>query len=114
MVFLKNALMCIKKVKLINHDCLPILMLYIMIASSMLLAALSNAVCSYNAFFAIDFCKCFCFHALFWFIDTLFVYLKYDFPSCSVLLICWFFLILCSHHFYVKELCALWRNSTWK
>ena len=32
MVFLKNALMCIKKVKLINHDCLPILMLlYIML-----------------------------------------------------------------------------------
>ena len=27
MVFLNNALMCIKKVKLINHDCLPILML---------------------------------------------------------------------------------------
>ena len=57
MVFLKNALMCIKKVKLINHDCLPILMLlYIMLAYSMLLAALSNAVCLYNAFFsAIDF-----------------------------------------------------------
>ena len=38
MVFLKNALICIKerkkkkKVKLINHDCLPILMLlYIML-----------------------------------------------------------------------------------
>ena len=32
MVFPKNALMCIKKVKLINHDCLPILMLlYIML-----------------------------------------------------------------------------------
>ena len=32
-VFLKNALMCIKKVKLINHDCLPILMLlYIMLS----------------------------------------------------------------------------------
>ena len=56
MVFLKNALMCIKKVKLINHDCLPILillyiMLYIMLAYLMLLAALSNAVCLYNAFF---------------------------------------------------------------
>ena len=52
-----NALMCRrKKVKLINHDCLPILMLlyimlYIMIAYSMLLAALTNAVCLYNAFF---------------------------------------------------------------
>ena len=56
--------MCIKKVKLINQDCLPILMLlyivlYIMLAYLMLLAALSNAVCLYNAFLAIDFCKCF-------------------------------------------------------
>ena len=55
MVFLKNALMCIKKkVKLINHDCLPILMLlyimlYIMLAYLMLFAALSNVVCLYNA-----------------------------------------------------------------
>ena len=40
-----------KKVKLINHDCLPILMLYIMLAYLMLLAALSNAVCLYNASF---------------------------------------------------------------
>ena len=65
-VFLKNALMCIKKgVKLINHDCQRILMLlYIKLAYLMLLAALSNAVCLYNAFllfFAIDFCKCFLF-----------------------------------------------------
>ena len=40
-----------KKVKLINHDCLPILMLlYIMLAYLMLVAALSNAVCLHNAF----------------------------------------------------------------
>ena len=75
MVFLKNALMCIlKKVKLINHDCLSILMLlhimlyivlaylmlyivlaylmlYIVLAYLMLFAALSNTVCLYNAFF---------------------------------------------------------------
>ena len=76
MVIVKNALMCIKNIKLINHDCLPILillciMLYIMLAYLMLFAALSNAVCLYNAsFFAIDFCKCFLFHALSWFIDT--------------------------------------------
>ena len=64
MVFLKNALMCIKKVKLINHDCLPILMLlyillYVMLAYLMLFAAPSNAVCLYNAslFLAIDLCK---------------------------------------------------------
>ena len=49
MVFLKNALMCIKNVKLINHDCLPILMLlyimlYIVLAYLMLFAALTNAV----------------------------------------------------------------------
>ena len=66
LVFLKNVLMCIKKVKLINHDCLPILvllhiMLYIVLAFLMLFAALSNAVCLYIAFFAIDFCKCFLF-----------------------------------------------------
>ena len=65
----------IKNVKLINHYCLPILMLFyimlhIMLAFSMLLAALSNAVCLYNAFFAIDFCKFILFHALSWFIDT--------------------------------------------
>ena len=66
MVFLKNALMCMNKVKLINHDCLPIsmplsMMLCIMLAYLMLFAALSDAVCLYNAFFlffAVDFCKC--------------------------------------------------------
>ena len=58
MAFLKNALICIKrlkKVKVINHDCLPILMLlyimlYVMLAYLMHLAALSNAVCLRNAF----------------------------------------------------------------
>ena len=66
MAFLKSALMCIlykknykNKVKLFSHDCLPILMLlYIMFAYLMLFAALSNAVCLYNAFLVIDFCKC--------------------------------------------------------
>ena len=50
--------MCIKKVKLINHDCLPILMpLHIMLAYLMLFAALTNAVCLHNAsFFSMDFC----------------------------------------------------------
>ena len=64
-----------RKVILINHDCLPILMplyimLYVMLAYLMLFAALSNAVCLHNAFFAIDFYKCFLFRALSWFIDT--------------------------------------------
>ena len=54
MIFPKNVLMCNKKkVKLIYHDCLPILvllyvMLFIMFAYLMLLAALSNAVCLHN------------------------------------------------------------------
>ena len=62
MVFLKNALMCIKKVKLIKHGCVHILViLYIMLAYLMLFAALSNAVCLYNAFFAIYFCNYFLF-----------------------------------------------------
>ena len=65
MVFLKNALMCTKKVKLINHDYLPILtllyimlyivlaylMLYIVLAYLLLFAALSNAVRLYNSSF---------------------------------------------------------------
>ena len=48
MFFLKNALLCIEKVKLITHDCLPILvLLYIMLAYLRLFAALSNPVCLY-------------------------------------------------------------------
>ena len=44
----------IKKVKLNNHDCLPILtllyiMLYIVLAYLMLFAALTNSVCLNNA-----------------------------------------------------------------
>ena len=82
MVFLKNALICIKKVTLINHDYLPILMLlyimlHIMLAYSMLPAALCNAVCLHNAFYLflfifllLIFKNAFCYHALSWFIDT--------------------------------------------
>ena len=51
-----NALMCRKKVKLIHHDCLPILMLLhimlcIMLAYLMLFFVLSNAACLYRASF---------------------------------------------------------------
>ena len=48
-----------KQVKLIIHDCLPILMLlYIMLAYLMQFADLSNAVYLHNAlFYAIEFCK---------------------------------------------------------
>ena len=74
-----------KKVKLINHDCLPILillyimlyivlaylMLYIVLAYLMLFAALSNAVCLYNtSFLPMISANAFYFHVLSWFIDT--------------------------------------------
>ena len=75
--------MCIKKkVKLINHDCLPILMLlyimlYIVLAYLMLFDALSNAVRLYNAYFLpMISAIAFYFHVLSWFIDT-FVYFMY-------------------------------------
>ena len=120
MAFLKNAFMCMKKVKLINHDCLPILMLLyiilnIMLVYLMLLAALSNAVCLHNASFLLPliFSNAFCFHALSWFTDTWLVYFKYYFASYTMLLACWIFRILCSHRFFsMKGLCALLRNST--
>ena len=69
-------IMCIKKVKLIKHDCLPILMLlyimlYIVLAYLILFAALPNAVCLYKAsFFQLISANAFYFHALPLFIDT--------------------------------------------
>ena len=71
--------MCIKKVKLINHDCLPILMLlyimlYIVLAYLMLFAALNNAVCLNNAsFFSLICANAFYFHALSLFISFFFI-----------------------------------------
>ena len=74
-----------KKVKLSNHDCLPILMLlyimlyivlaylmlYIVFAYLMLFTALSNAVCLHNAsFLPMISANAFYFHVLSWFIDT--------------------------------------------
>ena len=65
-----------KKVKLIKHDCLPILMLlyimlYIVLAYLMLFAALTNSVCLYNAsFLPLISANAFYFHALSLFIDT--------------------------------------------
>ena len=87
--------MYLKKVKLINHDCLPILMLlyimlYIVLAFLMLFAALTNAVCLNNAFFVIDLCKCFLFSC---FVFVYFIF--FLFASFTVLLICLFFLIIC-------------------
>ena len=67
----------LQKVKLINHYCLPILillyvMLYIMLAYLVLFATLSNAVCPCNVvfFLLLIFENAFCYHALSWFIDT--------------------------------------------
>ena len=73
--------MYLKNVKLINHDCLSILMLlyivlaylmlYIVLAYLMPFAALSNAVCLHNAsFLPMISAIAFYFHVLSWFIDT--------------------------------------------
>ena len=65
-----------KKVKLMKHYCLPIfmllhIMLFIVLAYLMLFAALTNAVCLYNAsFFPLISANAFYFHALSLFIDT--------------------------------------------
>ena len=79
------ATLVLKKVKLINHDCLPILillyimmyivlaylMLYIVLACLMRFAALSNAVCLCNAsFLPMISANAFYLHVLSWFIDT--------------------------------------------
>ena len=66
------------------------IMLYIVLAYLMLFAALSNAVWLYNAsFLPLISANAFYFHAF-----SLFIFL---FASYTVLLICLFFLILCSH-----------------
>ena len=68
------------------------IMLYIVLAYLMLFSALTNAVCLYNAsFLPLISANAFYFHALSLFIDTWFVYFIFLFPSCTVLLICFFF-----------------------
>ena len=68
-------------------------MLYIVLAYLMLFAALTNAVCLNNAssFFPLICANAFYFHALSLFISF------FLFASCTVLSICLFFLIICSH-----------------
>ena len=74
------------------------IMLYIVLAYLMLFAALSSAICLYNAsFLPLISANAFYFHVFSLFIDTWFVYFIFLFASCTVLLICLFFLILCSH-----------------
>ena len=74
------------------------IMLYIVLAYLMLFAALTNAVCLNNAsssffsfFLSLICANAFYFHALSLFISF------FLFASCTVLLICLFFLIICSH-----------------
>ena len=68
------------------------IMLYIVLAYLMLFAALTNAACLNNAsFFLSLIANAFYFHALSLFISF------FLFASCTVLLICLFFLIICSH-----------------
>ena len=71
-----------RKVRLVNHDFLPILMLlYIMLACLKLFAALSDAVCLLLClmlfvcmvllfFLLLIFANAFCFHALSWFAEA--------------------------------------------
>ena len=74
------------------------IMLYIVLAYLMLFAALTNAVCLNNAsFFVIDLCKCFLFSGF------VFVYFIFLFASGTVLLICLFLLIICSHRYYFLD-----------
>ena len=90
------------------------IMLYIVLAYLMLLAALTNAVCLNNASSSF-FCH--------WFVQMLFIFmlclclLTYSlfisfslFASCTVLLICLFFLIICSHRCWFFLNYFLWKG----
>ena len=94
----------------LHRDCLPILMLfYIMLAYLMLFTALSNAVCLYIAYFLpLTFGNAFCFHALSWVIDTVFLLLFCAMHSAFNLSV---FLILCSHRFYESAMCSLEKQN---
>ena len=108
----------LKKVKLINHDCLPIsmqlyTMMCIMLAYLMLFTSLSSAASLQNAylhfyFLGIDFCKCFLFHKLSLGLLTHSLFISsmiFHHVQCFNLLV---FLILCSHHFLCERaMCSL-------
>ena len=72
------------------------IMLYIVLAYLMLFAALTNAVCLNNAFFVFFFLSLICANAFYFHALSLFISF-FLFASCTVLLICLFFLIICSH-----------------
>ena len=69
-----------------------------MLAYLMLFAALTNAVCLNNASFFIfsSFLSLICANAFYFHALSLFITF-FLFASCTVLLICLFFLIICSH-----------------
>ena len=88
--------------------------LYIVLAYLMLFAALFNAVCLHNAsFFSLISANAFIFIFCLGLFTNSFFFMSY-LASGTVLLICRFLLIICSHGFllFMKGLCALWRNST--
>ena len=107
-----------KKAKLINHDCLPILVLLMCLVLCIMLYAMlacliSNAFYLYNAFFfAIDFWKCFlfsCFILDCWHIACLFQVWFSIMRSAFNQLI---FLILCPHHFVCEmATCSLEKKA---
>ena len=72
------------------------IMLYIVLAYLMLFAALTNAVCLNNASFFSSFLSLTCANASYFHALSLFISF-FLFASCTVLLICLFFLIICSH-----------------
>ena len=83
------------------------IMMYRVLAYLMLFAALTNAVCLNNAsfFFSLICANAFYFHALSLFISF------FSFASCTVLLICLFFLIICSHRCcFFCFLCVFFLN----
>ena len=105
MALLTNALMCKFKIKLINHDCLPIsMLLYIMLVYSMLFAALSNAVYLYNDSKQLIFVN-----VLSWLIDTvcLFQILFYIMHSAFNLLVYPNSMFTQFFAFYERAMCSL-------
>ena len=114
--------MCTKKSKLINHDCLPIvmllyIMLYIVLAYLMLFAALSNAVCLYNvSFLPMISAIAFYFHVLLThslFISCINLHHAQCFKSVGFSLFYVHTVVdVCVCFFLLKRPCALRRNST--
>ena len=91
------------------------IMLYILLAYLMLFAALSNAVCLYNAsFFPMISTIAFYFHVSSWFIDTVCLYhvLICIMHSAFNLLVFHNFTFTPLFFYLLKGLCAVRRNST--